>query len=88
MKELVGIIILKQHSVSDIAFIGYLERPEIDVLKASVESQSFQKLPRHLIKRWGYLYAVKKMFIDENFNIVKIQDLMPSNITPEFLDHI
>ena len=32
---------LKQHSVSDIAFIGYLERPEIDVSKASADAKNF-----------------------------------------------
>ena len=75
---------LKQNSVSDIALIGYLERPEIDVLKASVESQRIlSKVASTLNKGDGVIFtAVKKMLIDENFNVVKIQDLMPALTLP------
>ena len=42
---------LKQNSISDIALIGYLERPVIDVLKASQSRKEFyQKLSRLLTK--------------------------------------
>ena len=75
---------LKQNSVSDIALIGYLERPEIDVLKASVESQRIlSKVASTLNKGDGAIFsAIKKMLGDENFNIVKIQDLLPELILP------
>ena len=75
---------LKQNNVSDIALIGYLERPEIDVLKASAESQRIlSKVAATLNKGDGAIFtAVKKMLIDENFNIVKIQDLLPTLTLP------
>ena len=75
---------LKQNNVSDIALIGYLERPEIDVLKASAESQRIlSKVAATLNKGDGAIFtAVKKMLIDENFNIVKIQDLLPALTLP------
>ena len=71
---------LKQNSISDIALIGYLERPVIDVLKVSLESQRIlSKVVSTLNKGDGAIFtAIKKMFIDENFNIVKVQDLLPA----------
>ena len=75
---------LKQNSISDIALIGYLERPMIDVLKASLESQRIlSKVVSTLKKGDGAIFtAVKKMLIDESFNIVKVQDLLPELTLP------
>ncbi len=69
---------LKQNSISDIAMIGYLERPLIDVSKASVESQRILlKVVSTLNKGDGAIFtSIKKMLIDENFNLVKVQDLL------------
>ena len=75
---------LKQNSISDIALIGYLERPMIDVFKASLESQRIlSKVVSTLKKGDGAIFtAVKKMLIDESFNIVKVQDLLPELTLP------
>ena len=75
---------LKQNSISDIALIGYLERPVIDVLKASLGAQRIlSKVVPTLKKGDGAIFtAVKKMLIDENFNIVKVQDLLPALTLP------
>ena len=74
-----ALLYLKQNSISDVALIGYLERPEIDVFKLSVESQRIlSKVVSTLKKGDGAIFtAVKKMLIDENFNVVKVQDLLP-----------
>ena len=61
-----------------------MERPVIDVLKASMDSQRILlKVASTLNKGDGAIFdAVKKMFIDENFNIVKVQDLLPELTLP------
>ena len=75
---------LKNNDISDIAMIGYLERPVIDVLKASVESQRILlKVVSTLNKGDGAIFtAIKKMLIDESFNLVKVQDLLPELTLP------
>ena len=75
---------LKLNSISDIALIGYLERPAIDVLNASVKSQRILlKVISTLNKGDGAIFtAVKKMLVDENFNLVKVQDLLPELTLP------
>ncbi len=75
---------LKQNSISDIALIGYLERPVIDVLKASQKSQRIlSKVVSTLNEGDGAIFAaVKKMLIDENFNMLKVQDLLPALTLP------
>ena len=55
-----------------------MERPVIDVLKASPDHKNFIKVVSTLNKGDATIFtAVKKMLIDENFNIVKVQDLLP-----------
>ena len=75
---------LKQNSITDIAMIGYLERPVIDVSKASVESKRILlKVVSTLNKGDGAIFdAIKKMLIDENFKLVKVQDLLPELTLP------
>ena len=74
-----ALLYLRQNSVIDIALIGYLERPVIDILNASVESRRIlSKVVSTLNEGDGAIFtAVKKMLIDENFNLVKVQDLLP-----------
>ena len=75
---------LRDKSISDLALIGYLERPVIDVLKASVESKRILlKVVSTLKEGDGAIFsAVKKMLIGENFNLVKVQDLLPELTLP------
>ena len=75
---------LKLKRIYDIALIGYLERPVIDVLKASVESQRIllKVVPTLNQGDAAIFTSIKKMLVDESFNIVKIQDLLPELTLP------
>ena len=75
---------LKDNNVRDIALIGYMERPEIDILKASPDSQKILlKVFSTLQMGDGVIFtAVKEMFIGKGFNLLKVQDLLPKLILP------
>ncbi len=75
---------LKQNSICDIGLIGYAERPVIDVFKASLDSQKIlMKVISSLNKGDGVIFtAIKKMLIEENFNLLKVQDLLPELTLP------
>jgi len=77
-----ALLFLKLNSITDIILIGYMERPVIDVFSASKASQKIllKVLPK-LKKGDGAIFgAVKEMLIDENFNLLKVQDLLPALI--------
>ena len=75
---------LKRNNIGDIAFIGYMERPDIDILKASPDSQKILlKVFSTLQMGDGAIFtAVKEMFVGEGFNLLKIQDLLPKLVLP------
>ena len=71
--------LLKQRQINDIALIGYMERPEIDYSKVNYGSQNLlSKVLSILNKGDGEIFsAVKQMFANQNFTLVKVQDLLP-----------
>ena len=77
-------LFLKQNDIIDIVLIGYMERPEIDIGKASPDSQKILlKIFPTLNKGDGAIFAaVKEMFIGEKFNLIKVQDLLPKLTLP------
>ena len=70
---------MKRKKIFEIALIGYIERPQIDALKVTPASQKIlMKVLPTLNKGDGTIFsAVKKMLIDQNFKLVKCQDLLP-----------
>ena len=70
---------LKRKKIFELALIGYIERPQIDAEKATPASQKIlMKVLPSLNKGDGTIFsAVKKMLIDQNFKLVKCQDLLP-----------
>ena len=75
-------LLLKQRQINDIALIGYMERPKIDTSKVNYGSQILlSKVFSILNKGDGEIFsAVKRMFADQNFTLVKVQDLLPELI--------
>ena len=71
--------LLKQRQINDIALIGYMERPEIDFSKVNYGSQILlSKVFSILNKGDGEIFsAVKQVFANQNFTLVKVQDLLP-----------
>ena len=74
--------LLKQRQINEIALIGYMERPDIDSSKVNYRSQELlSKVFSILNKGDGEIFsAVKQMFADQNFTLVKVQDLLPELI--------
>ncbi len=74
--------LLKQRQINEIALIGYMERPKIDVSKVNYGSQILlSKVFSILNKGDGEIFsAVKQMFAIQNFTLVKVQDLLPELI--------
>ncbi len=70
---------LKEKNVYDIALIGYVERPEINISKVSFGSQKIlMNVFSTLTKGDGEIFsAVRNMFIEQNFKLVKVQDFLP-----------
>ena len=70
---------LKRKKIFELALIGYIERPQIDAEKVTPASQKIlMKVLPSLNKGDGTIFsAVKKMLIDQNFKLVKCQDLLP-----------
>ena len=75
---------LKRNEIVDIALIGYMERPEIDILKISPGSQKIlMKVLSTLNRGDGAIFtAVKEMLIGQSFNLLKVQDLLPKLTLP------
>ena len=75
---------LRKKSICEITLIGYVERPVLDVLKASHNSQKILlKIVSSLNKGDGAIFtAVKEMLIEENFRLLKVQDLLPELTLP------
>ncbi len=73
---------LKQRQINEIALIGYMERPDIDPSKVNYRSQILlSKVFSILNKGDGEIFsAIKQMFVDQNFTLVKVQDLLPELI--------
>jgi DUF1009 family protein len=71
--------LLKQRQINDIALIGYMERPEIDPSKVTYGSQILlANIFSILNKGDGEIFtAVKQMFVNQNFTLIKVQDLLP-----------
>ena len=71
--------VLKEKNVHDIALIGYVERPEINISKVSLGSQKILKnVFSMLTKGDGEIFvAVRNMLIEQNFKLVKVQDFLP-----------
>ncbi len=71
--------LLKHNNIIDIALIGYMERPEIDICKVSQDSKKILlKVLPALNRGDGEIFtAVKEMLIGEKFNLLKVQDLLP-----------
>ncbi len=70
---------LKQRKINDIALIGYMERPEIDLTKINDSSKVLLSNVFSILNKGdGEIFsAVKRMFADQNFTLVKVQDLLP-----------
>ena len=71
--------VLKEKNVHDIALIGYVERPEINIAKVSLGSQKIlMNVFSMLTKGDGEIFvAVRNMLIEQNFKLVKVQDFLP-----------
>ena len=71
--------VLKEKNVHDIALIGYVERPEINISKVSFGSQKILMNVFSTLKKGdGEIFkAVRNMFIEQNFKLVKVQDFLP-----------
>ena len=71
--------VLKEKNVHDIALIGYVERPEINIAKVSLGSQKIlMNVFSMLTKGDGEIFeAVRNMLIEQNFTLVKVQDFLP-----------
>ena len=71
--------LLKQRKINDIALIGYVERPEIDPSKVTYDSKILLSNVLSILNKGdGEIFAaVKRMFVDQNFTLVKVQDLLP-----------
>ena len=71
--------LLKQRQINDIALIGYMERPEIDFSKVNYGSQKLLSKVFPILNRGdGEIFsAVTQMFANQNFTLVKVQDLLP-----------
>ncbi len=71
--------LLKKRQINDIALIGYIERPEIDFSKVNYGSQILlSKVFSILNKGDGEIFsAVTQMFTNQNFTLIKVQDLLP-----------
>ena len=72
-------LLLKQRQINDIALIGYMERPNIDTSKVNYGSQILLSNVFSILNKGdGEIFsAVKRMFVDQNFRLVKVQDLLP-----------
>ena len=70
---------LKEKNVYDIAVIGYIERPEINIAKVSLGAQKIlMNVFSMLSKGDGEIFiAVRNMLIEQNFKLVKVQDFLP-----------
>ena len=70
--------LLKQKQINDIALIGYMQRPEIDFSKVNYGSQIILSNVFSILKRGdGEIFsAVKRIFVDQDFKLVKVQDLL------------
>ena len=70
---------LKRKKIFELVLIGSIERPQIDAEKVTPASQKIlMKVLPTLNKGDGTIFsAVKKMLIDQNFKLVKCQDLLP-----------
>ena len=70
---------LKRKEIYEIALIGYIERPEINVKEVTLASKKILlKVFETLNKGDGAIFStVKEMLSDQNFKIVKVQDLLP-----------
>ncbi len=79
-----GLSFLRKNNIGDIALIGYMERPVIDVSKVSQDSKKILlKVVSSLNKGDGAIFnAVKEMFVEEKFNLLKVQDLLPELTLP------
>ncbi len=71
--------VLKEKNVHEIALIGYVERPEINIAKVSLDSQKIlMNVFSMLTKGDGEIFsAVRNMLIEQNFKLVKVQDFLP-----------
>ena len=71
--------LLKQRQINDIALIGYMERPEIDSSKVTDDSQILLSNVFSILNKGdGEIFtAVKQMFVNQNFTLVKVQELLP-----------
>ena len=69
---------LKEKNVYDIAVIGYIERPEINIAKVSLGAQKIlMNVFSMLSKGDGEIFiAVRNMLIEQNFKLVKVQDFL------------
>ncbi len=70
---------LKQRQIHDIALIGYMERPEIDFSRVNYGSQILLSNVFSILNKGdGEIFsAVKRIFVDQDFTLVKVQDLLP-----------
>ena len=74
--------LLKQRQINDIALIGYMQRPEIDFSKVNYGSQILLSNVFSILNKGdGEIFsAVKRIFVDQDFTLVKVQDLLPELI--------
>ena len=75
---------LKKRNIKELALIGYMQRPKIDVSEISFESKRIllEVLPL-LSKGDGVIFnAVSQMIVRQGFNLIKVQDLLPELTMP------
>ena len=74
--------LLKQKQINDIALIGYMQRPEIDFSKVNYGSKILLSNVFSILNKGdGEIFsAVKRIFVDQDFTLVKVQDLLPELI--------
>ncbi len=72
-------LLLRQRQINDIALIGYMERPKIDASRVNYGSKILLSNVFSILNKGdGEIFsAVKRMFADQNFTLVKVQDLLP-----------
>ncbi len=72
-------LLLKQRQINDIALIGYMERPKINISRVNYGSKILLSNVFSILNKGdGEIFsAVKQMLADQNFTLVKVQDLLP-----------
>jgi DUF1009 family protein len=74
---------LKRENVGDIVMVGSMRRPSFAELIPDLHTiRFFARLGRKALGDDGFLRAVTRLFEEEGFRVIGIQDVMPTLLTP------